>query len=212
MEARKIIVKQLNLFEPVLIEESLKPSSRNKISYSTKQNDDFLVSDFNHFPVVINADGTPWNHANLYLLNRLKEFRLPSYKTLASIANDLVAFKRFIDVDRIDYLHSPKRKINRPTLRYRFHLQDEINSGRQAIATAKRRMQSVIGFYRWLTTKQGVIFDYPLWNESEVFISFKNPYGFSGSKSVLTTDISIKCPVHSETYTDYIHDGGRLKP
>ena len=212
MEARKIIVKQLKLFEPVLIKKPFKLGSKDRVSYSIKQNDDFLVPEFNHFPIILNVDGSLWKQANLYLLSKLKDFKLPSPKTLASIANDLVAFKRFVDNEHIDYLSSPKRKINRPTIRYRFHLQDEINSGKQAIATAKRKMQSIIGFYRWLMTAQQIVFDFPLWNESEVFVSFKNSYGFSGSKTVSTTDISIKCPAQPQTYSECLNDGGQLKP
>ncbi len=212
MEARKIIVKQLKLFEPALIKKPFKSGSKDKISYSIKQNDDFLAPEFNHFPITLNADGSPWKQANLYLLSKLKDFKLPSHKTLASIANDLVAFKRFVDNEHIHYLSSPKRKINRPTIRYRFHLQDEINSGKQAIATAKRKMQNIIGFYRWLMTAQKIVFEFPLWNESEVFVSFKNSYGFSGSKKVSTTDISIKCPTQPQTYSEYLNDGGQLKP
>jgi hypothetical protein len=52
MEARKVFVKRLKLFEPVLIKKTFRLSSKDKISYSIKQNNDFLVSEFNHFAVV----------------------------------------------------------------------------------------------------------------------------------------------------------------
>jgi len=212
MEARKIIIKQLKLSEPIISNPPLSSHTTNKISYSLKQNDDFAISEFNHFPVVLNADGAPWAEANLYLLSKIKEFKQPSYKTLVSIANDLVTFKRFIDNQHIDFLSSPKRKINRPTIRYRFYLQDEINSETLAISTAKRKMQSVIGFYRWLITAQKAHFEYSLWNENEIFVYFKNSYGFAGSKKVSTTDISIKHTPQQLTYSDSLNDGGRLKP
>ena len=55
--------------------------------------------------------------------------------------------------------------------------------------TAKRRMSNVQNFYRWLV-QDDVKFDYPLWQERDAYISFKDAQGFIGSKKINTTDLS----------------------
>ncbi|MDZ7901135.1 MAG: hypothetical protein U5L01_00690 [Rheinheimera sp.] len=43
----------------------------------------YQVDTFHHFPVLINADGSPWQHGVLYLLSKLEKYQiLPSPKTL----------------------------------------------------------------------------------------------------------------------------------
>jgi hypothetical protein len=43
-------------------------------------------------------------------------------------------------------------------------------------------MGTVQTFYRWLKSCGGVTFEYLLWREKEIFISFKDHKGFSQSK------------------------------
>jgi len=174
---------------------------------------DFPRSDYNHFPVLLNADGSLWAHANRFLLSKLKALVNPSYKTLESLAIDLLHFRRWLDHEKVDYLRFPVRVFARPTYRYCAHLHDDINNGNIGRHTAKRRMSTVQNFYRWLV-HTGMEFEHTMWRESDAFITFKDDKGFAGSKKVRTTDLSgsIKVIKSRNSYSEHIDDGGKLRP
>lgn len=174
--------------------------------------DDYGISHFNQFPVLLNSNNAIWRHGTLYLLSKLESIKCPSAKTLESISGDLTNFKRYIDDNEIDYLKSPKRKMRRPTYRYRAYLQDLIVSGEISPNTASRRMSSAIGFYRWLERQHDVDFVYPLWSDKEVYIYFNDDKGFSQAKQIRSTDLSVSIPKSREDYTECIQDGGKLRP
>lgn len=218
--AYKIIIPNLELFEP-----SLTPSSELVKTVSLENSDnvkshdfyanpdyDFSIQTYNHFPIILNSDSTPWDFANLYLLQKLENIKIPSPKTLESIANDLVTYKRFVDENDIDYLSFPKRKLRRPTYSYRAYLQELMEQGKLSPNTSKRKMSSVIGFYRWLSKQPEVDFEYPMWNESDSYISFKDEKGFSQSRLINTTDLKVNITKSQNDYNEYIEDGGKLKP
>jgi len=163
--------------------------------------------------MILNQDGSPWPHANLYLLSKLKSITPPAYKTLECIAIDLQHFRRWLVDENVDYLKFLKNIFGRPTYKYCAYLHDEINHGRINRNTAKRRMNAIQHFYRWLEYS-GKRFDYPLWQEQDTFIAFKDDKGFVGSKRILTTDLSrsIKIPKNCNNYDNYLSDGGKLRP
>jgi integrase len=183
------------------------------IRYARLPYNDFPRSDYNHFPILLNADGSLWAHANRFLLKKLSAIVNPSYKTLESQAIDLLNFRRWLDDDEVDYLQFPKPVFARPTYRYCAHLHDVINKGGIGRNTAKRRMNTVQNFYRWLV-HTGLEFKYPMWRESDAFIAFKDDQGFAGSTKVKTTDLtgSIKVPKSRDDYSVHIDDGGKLRP
>lgn len=177
-------------------------------------NDDFDIDNFLHFPLLINNNGSLWKHGNLYLLSKLKLYNKPSPKTLDSISNDLKYFKQWCDDEDIDYLSAP-RKVLRPTYLYRSYLQKHIGEGKGKISpnTVKRRIGSVINFYRYLIEEEGIKFKFPLWEEGLTSISYKDRQGFVQSKEVITTDIgNAPSASNPDLFDDAIEDGGRLHP
>jgi hypothetical protein len=109
---KKHLISQLQIYTPEI--------QNNKVIEST--NDDFDIDNFLHYPLLINNDGSLWEHGNLYILSKLKSYNKPSSKTLDSITSDLKNFKEWCDSENIDYL-SASRKVLRPTYMYRSHLQ-----------------------------------------------------------------------------------------
>jgi len=186
----------------------------NKNNPKQKLNDDFDIDNFLHFPILINDDGTLWKHGNLYLLSKLKQYKKPSSKTLDSIANDLKYFKQWCDDENIDYLSAP-RKVLRPTYLYRSYLQKQIGDGKGKISpnTVKRRIGSVVSFYRYLIEQEGIKFKFPLWEEGLTSINYKDRQGFEQSKTVTTTDLgNVPSTSNPDLLDDAIEDGGRLHP
>jgi hypothetical protein len=162
--------------------------------------------------VLLNSDGSPWNHGTLYLLSKLELTNPLSPKTLDSIAIDLVNFKNFIDIQELNYTEIPKRKFNRPTYQYRAHLQDLISSGHVSSSTASRRMSSIINFYRWLAKQHDCHFEYSPWSEKDMYIRFSDHAGFTQMKKIKTTDLKVNVQRQGESCRKHIQDGGKLRP
>ncbi len=167
---------------------------------------------FNLFPVVLGGDGVPWAEANLYILARIENTIQPSMATFAAIAEDLAAYRRFLDETGVDWTAFPKHKLDRATYRYYGHLKYAAGAGEIAVGTAKRRMSAVIGFYRWLKSEGALVPENAPWKESDRFIEFKSAHGFSVQKKIVTTDVSINIPKQIDPYHGYINDGGKLRP
>ena len=167
----------------------------------------------NNLQIVVDANGAPWREACLYLLSRFESVvGRANMKTFVGIADDLAAFKRFVDEEDIDWTVSPRHKHARPTYRYRGSLMAKVAAGEIAPSTARRRMQTLIGFYRWLVTENRLNPQYPLWNEKDVYIQFTSEVGERLSKVVKTTDVGIRVSNQDDPYDGAIKDGGRLKP
>lgn len=167
---------------------------------------------YNLMPVVVDGIGTLWAEANLYLLSRLEAVVTPNMASYHSIADDLAAFKRFLEEDEVDFREFLKRKHLRPTYRYRGLLQHLIQAGELAASTARRRMGVVISFYRWLMASNLLVPEHPPWIDSDVFIHVTDSKGFQQSKAVTTTDVSVRVPVQNDPYAGTIEDGGKLRP
>lgn len=204
----KVVLRALTLYTPKI--KSNLAFDNSSFTVEKAEADNFPIASYSHFPVIITESGIPWPPANLYLLSKLEHINTPSPKTLESIANDLVTFKRFLDTEEISHDFFPKRRINRPTYRFRAYLVEEIRNKNIATSTAKRKMSSIIGFYRWLLKQPTFQPEYPPWKESERFITFHDNFGFTQSKSVKKTDLSLR--VQEQYATDGINDGGKLKP
>lgn len=167
---------------------------------------------FNLFPVVLDTTGVPWAEANVYLLSRMERSLSPTMSTCASIANDLAAYRRFLDETKIDWMDFPANKLSRPTYRYHAYLKHAVEDGAVAISTAKRRMSAIIAFYSWLESEGTLVPKHKPWKTSDRFIGFSDIYGFKLSKRVTTTDISIHVPKKIDPYTEAIDDSGKLRP
>ncbi len=183
-------------------------SSTNVTTYYTK-----TVGDgYNRLPVVLQGNGAPWQEACLYILSRLESAYRPHMSTYSSIADDLTHFRRFLESDDIDFTHFPKSKPFRPTYRYRAHLELHIHCGEISPGTARRRISSVVNFYRWLNVEDILKPENSPWKESEKLFQYKDSKGFFHYKNVKTTDLKINIPQQAMTFSQDIDDGGKLRP
>ena len=167
----------------------------------------------NLFPVVLDTQGIPWAEANMYLMSRLEQDSMPVMTTYASLADDLAAYRQFLDEHQISWTHFPEQKLSRPTYRFKGHLKVSVNSEELASGTARRRIGTVIRFYRWLMDDEKVFTPlYPPWKDADRYLEFKNEHGASFTKRVRTTDVSIKSPKQIDPYDGMLDDGGKLRP
>lgn len=102
--------------------------------------------------------------------------------TYSNIASDLAAYRQFLDEFEIGWEVFDKNKLYRPTYRYRAYLRSLIDTDEVSVSSARRRMSSVIAFYRWLQSEGVLKPDFPMWRESDQYIDIKNEYGISFSK------------------------------
>lgn len=169
---------------------------------------------FPKFPLVLNADGSPWEPACLWLLDRAqaRPLRLSS---LASIAQSLKDYRLFLDDLGLEWDDfSEVDKYNRPTYLYKTHLQGLINVGQIKRTTASRRMSAVIGLYRFLMGNPMMRFE-PLntpWVETRLGFEYRDSRGFKQVKEVVSTDVSIRVSRRDYAWDESIADGGKLRP
>jgi hypothetical protein len=172
----------------------------------------WIADTFPLFPVVRLADGAPWAEANVWLIDMMESKSSPNMLTFAGIADDLVAFRRYLDYEGVDWLTFPANKRQRPTYRYSASIRLAVQAGELSPGVAKRRMGAVVRFYRWLMTEAGFRPANAPWVESDRFIEFKDQKGFSSVIEVKTTDLSISGRRAEDPWDDHIQDGGRLRP
>lgn len=191
------------------------PTSNGEVTYYYRQISVPVVGSYsyNNFQIVVDHRGAPWREACLYILSRLEgSIGRSGMKTFIVIGGDIAEFKKFIDEEHIDYTVFPRRKQARPTYRYRGCLMVKTHSGEIAPTTARRRMQSVVGFYRWLVREGWFVPENPLWDEKDAYIHFTGTIGQRLTKVVKTTDVSVKVARQDDPYDGMIMDGGKLKP
>lgn len=170
------------------------------------------ASEFNLYPVVLDSSGLPWPEANIFILSRLENSLDPSMSTYDGIADDLTAYRRFLDDESIDWRNFPEHKLHRVTYRYSSHLRSSLGNGVIAASSAKRRMSTVIAFYAWLTNERVFIPAHAPWRESDVFLKLTGAHGIGFTKRATTTDISIRSAKQYDPYDGKIDDGGKLRP
>lgn len=167
---------------------------------------------FNLFPMILDKDGIPWAEANMWILDSLGSPSALAMRTYESRAEDLAAYKRFLDETQIDWLAFPAQKYLRPTYRFHGYLKNLIANAEVAPETAKRRMATVINFYRWLQESEVFSPSHSPWKEADRYVGFKDRHGTPLTKTVKTTDVSIKVAKQDNPYGDMIDDGGKLRP
>ncbi|MEX4002178.1 hypothetical protein AB4Y38_25175 [Paraburkholderia sp. EG285A] len=148
----------------------------------------WIAGAFPLFPVVRLDDGAPWAEANVWLIDMMESKSSPNMLTFASIADDLAAFRRYLDDEGIDWLVFPANKRQRPTYRYSASIRLAVQAGELSPGVARRRMGTVVRFYRWLMTEAGFRPVNAPWVESDRFIEFKDQKGFSSVIEVKSTD------------------------
>ena len=199
---KKALLSQIKIYSPQIKKGKIIETISNE----------FDIDNFLHYPILINSDGSLWKHGNLYLLSKLKSYNKPSPKTLDSIAIDLKMFKEWCDSENVDYLSAP-RKVLRPTYMYRSHLQELLRDAKVSSNTVKRRISTVVGFYRYLIDVENIKFKFPLWESGITSITYQDRQGFKQSKQVNTTDVGkVVTTSNPDLYEEAIEDGGRLHP
>ncbi|MBK3779824.1 integrase [Paraburkholderia aspalathi] len=165
-------------------------------------------------PVVLNADGSPWVEASLYLLDRAK---LRPYNTgsLAPVAADLAAYRLWLDEYGFEWSNfDSHNRFATPTYQYRAFLGQEIEASRLSRNVARRRISSLIGFYRHLMAHPRYRFApiHAPWREETVGLPSKDEKGFSRIIEVITTDLAISKAETGTAWDLTIDDGGKLRP
>ena len=169
---------------------------------------------FRKFPIVLNADGSPWEPAVLWLKD--KALSNPTkMSSLLPIAQGLRDYKLFLDDLGLEWSDfSSIDKLLRPTYIYLTHLEELISSGQIKPSTAKRRMSTVIGLYRFAQQDHRLKFK-PInepWVERTIGLRYRDTKGFNRIKEVVTTDLRIRVPSGEDALSDAIDDGGKLRP
>lgn len=170
---------------------------------------------YNLFPVVLDRKSAPWALGTHFILSQLESQTQPVMSTFHSRADDLGAFKEWLD-EQDDpekmLFHFPRPPNQRVTYRYRGFLRRQIDARLISSGTAKRRMGTVISLYRWAIDHGHVSPDYPPWEERTFNLSFKTDEGRVLSKTVQSTNLSIPNPKEENAYEGTIQDGGLLRP
>ena len=169
---------------------------------------------FRSFPLVLDGEGAPWAPACLWLMDKAQA-KPASTDSLKPVAQDLCAYRSFLEDAALDWDDFRSvEKYARPTYLYRNHLNELVNSGELKKSTAARRMNNVIGLYRFLMRNSRMNFN-PAndpWVEKELGIAYRDNKGFRQVASVTTTDISIKNTRYEDAWDSTISDGGKLRP
>jgi hypothetical protein len=167
---------------------------------------------YNFFPVILKDNGEPWREATVYLLERMENSNKANIVSYHSIASDLANFKSFTEKECIDPFIFPKQKLRRPTYRYRAKLIQDSQTGLLSIGTAKRRMSTVISFYKWTETQLHIKFENPPWQDKKLMLTFNDRYGADRMKITNSTDLRITGNKVNSIFDETITDSGKLKP
>ncbi len=173
--------------------------------------------DIEFMPVLVNDDGSPQNDANLYLIYRCEKKHNINHTTLESIARSLKIFFEWCKEEEIDYRTAPS-PLRVPTYLFKQFLLDQMDplfiEKPWSKNYAKKLMTDIVGFYRWLTSDGNVTFEHPLYQETQVWVTYNNRYGQSTGREVTTTDVvKIYPQQNNKDYTDpTITDGKELRP
>jgi len=167
---------------------------------------------YTRFPIPRNADGSPWAEGVLFILHAVDMSARPKVRTFSSMAEDLGAFKNFADKADIDVFDFDMSKNGRPTYRFKGFLSALLQARKMSPSLAKRRMQVVVRFYRWLISSHAFTPARNPWQEKAVTISLTDSRGAKREAVKVTTDLSIRATRARDPLGDYIEDGGRLKP
>lgn len=172
----------------------------------------WVPSIFQSFPIIFQGDGKPWDEANVFLFKRLENTPSPNMGTFIGMAEDLAAYRRYLESVPIDWLCFPAHKLARPTYRYRSHLVHETLAGKLKASTANRKIGVVVRFYRWMIEESLITPDNPPWKEEVRLISTRGDYGQPSVMKIKSTDLRIDVPKQDDPTNESIYDGGKLRP
>lgn len=146
---------------------------------------------FNHFPCLLQTDGSPWALGNLYLLDLVATGATASQATVEKHA---IALKDFFGIMLnlgLNFLNFPLRKARRPTYAYSYHYRDIVKEFPKKGQKANAMIRKIVAFYRWLLHR-GFVPEQAMWKESTGYIRIKNKAGMSYDKKITRTDLTLK--------------------
>lgn len=199
---------KLRLLEPVPLEERA-PATEGQIVQATTMSGAVNQSDritaflymemesadkplFNHFPCLLQPDGSPWALGNIYLLE-LASSRVPTNpSTLEKIAKALQNFVSIMIELDLDFWEFPKRKSNRPTYAYSNYYRDIVKEFPKKGRESNAKILKIIAFYKWLQHHRGLAPQQSMWKETTGYIRIKNRFGAYYEKQVTRTDLTIR--------------------
>jgi len=160
--------------------------------------------------IILNPDGSIWIQGSLYLLSRALDYNPADYKTIESIARDLVDFRSSLNEHDIDYLVFPLNLLKRPTYAYSSILNERAKR-KDSPEVERRKLSCMIKFYKWLKREDPNFQPaYAMWIDRVRHIKNEDSEGRSVWREVTSTDLSIS---HSAAESiDVIKDGGKLRP
>lgn len=222
---RKILIPAFTLTEtcladdPMAVERTIrKLKGRETFTYHVRKvvnPFDGTQSSYNLLPVILDKNSVPWELGILFILARLETESNPNMVTLKSLADDLGAFKEWLDShnDPDDLLTSfPVMKLRRVTYRYRGSLKIKIESGEIAASTARRRMGTVVAFYRWMIGEKFFEPTSPPWDDQTYSLGIKNSHGRVFTKTLRSTDLQFRTSTADDPFSGAIEDEGKLRP
>lgn len=222
---RKILIPALTLTEtceagdPTAVERTIRDQAgRGPFTYHLRNvvnPFDGTQSSYNLLPVILDKHSVPWELGTLFIFGRLEAESFPNMVTIKSLADDLGAFKEWLDShDDPDGLlvSFPPMKLRRVTYRYRGSLKIKIEAGEIALSTAKRRMGTVVAFYRWMIDEKFFEPTSSPWDERTYSLGIKNSHGRVFKKTVQSTDLQFKTSTADDPFSGVIQDDGKLRP
>jgi len=173
---------------------------------------DWGISELKHFTMILDENGAPWMHGNLYLLYKATIGKPVEPSTIESIAKDLTKVMNILHSTGRDYLTFGHKPYQRPTYYVASELEAQVQQGIIGKRTKNRIVNRMTGLYRWMIPRHDFNPTVELWREHRTSISYSDSRGFSRHKDIITTDLTTACASENHDFSDYILDGGRLMP
>lgn len=148
------------------------------------------VRTIDRLPQIFWKDGSPFREVNLWVLEMGRN-RYIKITSVHSLMEHLHKYANWLEQKMIDWRHFPKTKAERVLVRYRGELIDARERGALAPSTTTARMNAVIRFYRYATTRYFISRDAPKWQDKSVVLPYFDTAGFERTMTRITTDISI---------------------
>ncbi|MEE4104489.1 integrase [Pseudomonas viridiflava] len=192
-------IAKLKLLQAVDLEDRESKNYKNYCSDSGAQDTLFPLMPmesvekpiFNHFPCLLQPDGSPWALGNLYLLDLVATGATASQATVEKHALALQDFFGIMLDLGLNFLNFSLRKARRPTYAYSYHYRDVIKEFPRKGQRANAMIRKIVAFYRWLL-QRGFVPEQAMWKESTGYIRLKNKAGMSYDKKITRTDLTLK--------------------
>lgn len=210
-KARRVLISEFSLLSLNFLEIN------NNVDQKVLSDYEFTTIEdgyYPNFPVLIQGDSEPWAIGNLYLTTKLQREVGYESRTFRGIADHLLDYLRFLEVEGIGYLYFPKNDRLKVTYRYRQQLIDFVTSGQLSASTASARINAVINFYRGAINwdlVDGTDLEDVAFKEIKKYISVASNYGVPKNISINSHNLAIS-NTKKQSQAEYINDGGDLRP